>query len=628
MPHATPPAGADRVFSSVLAQHRLPAPVSGALGRVLLLDQLDALYRQVVSGPPDKLPFERLLDILNIRVKIAPGDLDHIPLTGPAVFVANHPFGFIEGCILAAILPRIRPDVKIMANSLISAFAALSSHFLFVNPFGGAEATKENRRGLRSAIEHLRSGGLLVVFPAGEVAHLDLRERSVIDPPWNPGVAGFARITGATILPAFFDGANSALFQLLGLVHPRMRTVMLPQEFLNKQKQTIELRIGSPLAPASLDRFDTDEQRIAWIRQRAYILRHRGQHKPTLRIAIPNPFHRNESVAAPVRASQLESEILALPASRRLVSIGELYVYSAAFHEAPAVLREIGRLREITFRRVGEGTGKALDIDSFDAHYSHLFIWNAEAREIAGAYRLGPVDEICRTHGIRGLYTSTLFQYGEAFLQKLGGNSLELGRSFVRPEYQKSYTPLLLLWKGIATWVAQHPQYTVLFGPVSISNDYTSVSRQLMVSYFTSKERGTELASMVRARHPLWRNPLWNNLSGNTLTSRPDNVQVWDIEELSAVIADIETDGKGLPVLLRQYLKLGGKLVGFNVDKAFSNVLDGLIVVDLRATERRVLERYMGKTEAAEFFRCNALHETAAQKYSNSTGQPVNPGGG
>ncbi|MBC7927573.1 MAG: GNAT family N-acetyltransferase, partial [Bryobacteraceae bacterium] len=209
---------------------------------------------------------------------------------------------------------------------------------------------------------------------------------------------------------------------------------------------------------------------------------------------------------------------------------------------------------------------------------------------------LGPSDQICQRQGIRGLYTSTLFQYNERFLQKLGGKGVELGRSFVRPEYQKSFTPLLLLWKGIGVWICRNPQYSVLFGPVSISNDYTSISRQLMVSYFTEREPASELAAMVRARHPFWINPL----------SRQHGLPVWDIEELSAVIADIETDGKGLPVLLRQYLKLGGKLVGFNVDKQFANALDGLIVVNLRSTEPRVLERYMGKAEAAAFLAAKA----------------------
>ncbi|MBC7926384.1 MAG: lysophospholipid acyltransferase family protein, partial [Bryobacteraceae bacterium] len=429
MPTVTPPAGPNRVFASVLEQHQFPKPLTDALGRVLLLDQLELLYQQVVNGDPEKLPFERLLDILKVQVHISPGDIDHIPATGPVVLVANHPFGFIEGCILAAILPRLRPDVKIMANSLLSAFAALSDHFLFVNPFGGDSAARENRKGLRATVEHLRASGMLVAFPAGQVAHLDLLQGTVVDSPWNPSVAGLARITGAVVIPAFFNGANSALFQLLGFVHPRMRTAMLPHEFLNKQSQTIELRIGSPITPACLQRFgSSDADAIAWIRRRTYVLRHRGDGRPTARppLAFPNPFRvaEPEPVEPPVAKEHLTAEIAALPPDRKLVTVGELSVYSAAFHEVPGVLREIGRLREITFRNSGEGTGKSLDLDSFDAHYLHLFVWNSETLEIAGAYRLGPSDQICQRQGIRGLYTSTLFQYNERFLQKLGGKGV------------------------------------------------------------------------------------------------------------------------------------------------------------------------------------------------------------
>ncbi len=589
MPIETSTAGSDRVFSSLLSSRGIPAPVSAAIQRVLLLDRLDLLYRDVVAGAQWQPPFECLLELLNIRVQVSPEDLGNIPAKGPVVLVANHPFGFIEGCILAAILPKVRPDVKIMANSVLSIFSAISDAFLFVNPFGGTEATRENRKGMRAAVEHLRSGGMLVVFPAGEVSHLDLKQRSVVDPVWNAGVAGFARITGATVVPAFFNGANSALFQLMGLVHPRMRTAMLPHEFLNKQSQELELRIGPALSPERLARCGGDKDAISLIRRRTYLLRDRGARaKATVR----RP--EREGIIPPAGPELLEADVAGLPESQTLARMGDTVVCYAHSHQIPSVLREIGRLREVTFRAAGEGTGKGLDLDAYDAHYLHLFIWNALTREIVGAYRIGIVDEIRRRHGVRGLYTSTLFRYNQDFLERLGSEAIELGRSFVRPEYQKSYMPLMLLWKGISTWVARNPRYSVLFGPVSISNDYTAVSRELMVSYFNQREKEPELSRMVKARRPF---------GHKAEAANEDGLNVWDLEELSALIADIETDGKGVPVLLRQYLKLGGKFVSFNVDKQFANALDGLIVVDLKRTERRAMERYMGKAEAAEYFR-------------------------
>jgi len=262
-------------------------------------------------------------------------------------------------------------------------------------------------------------------------------------------------------------------------------------------------------------------------------------------------------------------------------------------------------LRELTFRRAGEGTGKSRDLDSFDDYYSHILLWHKTKRELVGAYRAGNAAEILAKRGISGLYTSTLFRYDEEIFQKLGP-ALELGRSFVRPEYQRQYAPLLLLWKGIARMVAKCPEIPVLFGAVSISNDYNEASREMIYRFFEARMREDELAGLIEARRPF----------------RPGLLRRWDcrgmqhafrdLDELSQPIIDVEADGKGLPILLRQYAKIGGKLLGFNVDRKFSNVLDGLVVVDLRKTEPAVLERYMGREGAARFRQVHAA-ATAAQ---------------
>ena len=259
----------------------------------------------------------------------------------------------------------------------------------------------------------------------------------------------------------------------------------------------------------------------------------------------------------------------------------------------PLLLQEVGRLRELTFRKAGEGTGKSRDLDSFDDYYSHILLWHKTKRELVGAYRAGNTAEILAEHGISGLYTSTLFRYDERVFQKLGP-ALELGRSFVRPEYQRQYAPLLLLWKGIARLVARQPEIPVLFGAVSISNDYNEASREMIYRFFEARMQEDELAGLIEPRRPF----------------RPGLLRRWDcrgmlhalrdLDELSQPINDVESDGKGLPILLRQYAKVGGKLLGFNVDRKFSNVLDGLVVVDLRQTEPAVLERYMGREAAAQ----------------------------
>ncbi len=219
---------------------------------------------------------------------------------------------------------------------------------------------------------------------------------------------------------------------------------------------------------------------------------------------------------------------------------------------------------------------------------------------MAGAYRAGNTDEIIRRHGVKGLYTNTVFRYDERLFLKIG-SALELGRSFVRPEYQRQYAPLLLLWKGIARFIAAHPETPVLFGAVSISNEYSSLSREMIVRYFEQREDGREFADLIQARTP-FRSPKLRRWDCGVLCSL-----LRDLEQLAEPISDVEEDGKGLPILLKQYAKLGGRLVGFNVDRKFSDVVDGLVIVDLRQTDRSVLERYMGKESYAGFRRFHKL---------------------
>jgi hypothetical protein len=289
----------------------------------------------------------------------------------------------------------------------------------------------------------------------------------------------------------------------------------------------------------------------------------------------------------------LKAEIEALPASQRLVECGDFHVYCAHAHQLPRGLQEIGRLRELTFRAVGEGTGRCSDIDAFDPHYLHMFVWHVRRNAIAGAYRLGLVDEILPRYGKRGLYTYSLFTYRTRLLHSLNP-AIELGRSFVRAEYQKTFAPLMLLWCGIGRFVARSPRYAILFGPVSISGRYAPASRRLMVDYLSRYSADSWRASQVAPRRPF-------REAVPTLASDAHAPACRTIDELSRRIAQIEPDGKGVPVLLRHYLRLGGRLLGFSIDASFANALDGLIMVDLRQIEPTMLERYMGKSESAAF---------------------------
>jgi putative hemolysin len=443
----------------------------------------------------------------------------------------------------------------------------------------------------------VRSGGVLGVFPAGEVSHLNLRQRCITDPPWSETVARIIRKTGAQVLPVYFSGQNSLTFQVLGLLHPRMRTLMLLRQVFNKCHSTIEMRVGKPILGDKIAEFDSDRELLEYLRMRTYLLKSRNAaRKHPSPLFIPRPFFaRLEPVGPAVPHGILRQEVEDLPSKCLMVESGRFCVFAATAPQIPHVMQELGRLREITFRDAGEGTRRSVDLDSYDEYYLQLFLWSKDKEEVVGGYRLGLVDRILRTRGKCGLYTSTLFDYRTDLLDRIGP-AIELGRSFVRPEYQKSYQSLMLLWKGIGAFLAANPHYRTLFGPVSINNSYHAVSRQLIVAY-ARKNPPTELSRMVRGRHPMKRRP-----SGRKELKAACTL-LHDIQDLSELVSDIEKDQKGIPILLKHYMKLGGEILAFSVDPNFSDVLDGLILVNLDKTDPRVLERYMGREGATAFRR-------------------------
>jgi putative hemolysin len=483
---------------------------------------------------------------------------------------------------------------------MLAGVAELRQWCIFVNPFGARHAIGENARALLEAAAWLRSGGALVVFPAGEVAHFDWKSGTLADPDWNPALARIAQRTDAAAVPIFFEGGNSVGFQLAGVIHPGLRTASLPRELLNKRGRRIRMRIGRPVAPSTLQSFESAREATEYLRCRTYLLDAATTVAGPARRMPLLPAKRQAPVAMARGTDRLAAEIAALPPRCRLCENGEFAVYLARESEIPGVVVEIGRLRELAFRQAGEGTGRAIDLDRFDYHYRHLVLWHERNGEVAGAYRLGPTPDILPNYGTRGLYTSTLFRFRKDLFERIGP-AIELGRSFVRPEYQKQFAPLLLLWKGITRYVASRPECAVLFGGVSISNQYHAVSRHLMVRFLEAHRAG-ELAGLVTPRSPYKSSQREFRRTG-MVSHVPAN-----IERLSGLVADLERDGKGVPILLRQYLKAGGELLAFNVDRGFSHVLDALIMADLRSAPAAILDRYFGKPEAAAFVQWHKEH--------------------
>ncbi|MFZ5453465.1 MAG: lysophospholipid acyltransferase family protein [Thermodesulfobacteriota bacterium] len=574
------------------------------MSKILGLNKVTQTYKQIDKNGGSRRFLQEVLAALKVTYHCQEKEILSIPASGPVMVVANHPFGAIEGIILADILSRQRQEIKILANYLLAAIQELRDLFIFIDPFQQTDAVRKNIRPLREALNWLQQGGLLAAFPAGEVAHFTWRQRKIADPPWQESVAWLIRKSRAAVVPVYIHGANGLLFQILGLLHPWLRTAMLPRELFNKKGKTIELRIGNAIPFRKLEALAGNAEMLDYLRLRTQILKtpyHKGKgrnHQPVVRSVFP--FRPHPRPVAPSKGrDQLRHEVAGLPREQLLAQNGEYAVYCARARQIPNLLHEIGRLREVTFRLAHEGTGKALDLDQFDQTYLQLFLWNEKEQELVGAYRLGPTDSLAGRYGENGLYTRTLFYYDRRLLRQIHP-ALELGRSFVRPEYQKNYSSLLLLWKGIGAFVVQNPRYSLLFGAVSINNEYHLVSQQLMAMSLKINNYIPELSRLVKARRPSFK-----FTAKFDLIETPSIIQ--NMNEVSELVAEIEPDNKGIPILLKHYLKMGGKILGFNRDPHFNNALDVFIVVDLLNAPRKLLELYMGKEGVGNFY---AYHQS------------------
>ncbi|MCB2203982.1 lysophospholipid acyltransferase family protein [bacterium] len=496
-----------------LFKQALYRSVQPALERALSLHRLSAIAEASEVLDDVDSAEDRILRVLDVACEAQQEQLDRIPAEGPLIVVANHPFGGIEGLMLASLLKQRRPDVRIMANFILGQIRQLRDLFILVDPFGKEESTRANLAAMKETLRWLDQGGVLGVFPAGTVSHMTLRNRRVTDPEWHKSIGQLAQRSGAAVLPVFFEGQNGPLFQALGLLHPMLRTARLPHEFVNKKGLRSRAHIGNVISPERLASFKNAKDATAYLRIRTEL-----QNPGNPEVAQAAKTVNLRPIAPPVPTAAIVDEIHALPSEALLVSHGEYEVYVAGAPAIPSVMKEIGRLREITFRANHEGTGKALDLDDFDPHYLHLFLWDSSARRIAAAYRLG---------------------------------------------------------------------------------------QQHILMQFLHKHNMDDRARLVQPRTPPAQVPM-------TIDPATMSTVVREMKDLSSLIADIEADQKDIPILLKQYLKLGGQLLGFNVDPDFSDVLDGLILVDLTRTDPRVLERYMGKEGTASFLAYHRKHSKPA----------------
>ncbi|MEY3660900.1 MAG: hypothetical protein RLZZ169_1726 [Pseudomonadota bacterium] len=516
---------------------------------------------------------DRVFDHLNFSYAVSARERANIPATGKVVLFANHPIGSLDGLALLRLVGEVRRDVRIVANDLLQQFAPLQSLLIPVDTFGGGSAV----RGYRRVLDALEAGQAVIVFPAGEVSRAG--PLGVRDSHWRPGFLHFARKSGAPLLPVLVQARNSLVFYGASLLFKPLGTMLLSSEMFRQQSRVISFRVGEPI---SAKRLYSDG-----LKDRTLVQRLRS-HLYKLDRPYPMPaFETERTIAHPEDRQLLQQEL------RQGQVLGETRdnnsIILMDWSPNSAVIREIGRLREVAFRQVGEGTGKRRDLDRFDQHYQHLVLWDREALEIAGAYRIAEGAAVLRTLGEAGLYTSTLYQYRPEFRAYLE-QGIELGRSFVNPRYWGKAS-LDYLWQGLGAYLARRPEVRFLFGPVSVSADYPRPLVEELVFYF-STYHGSEQALVVANQR--------FDLPPQRLAELKQRYEGIDRETgLTVLQNSFHVEGLRIPVLFKQYAALfevgGFKTLAFSIDPDFADCIDGLCLTELALLKPAKRQRYLDK---------------------------------
>ena len=535
--------------------------VSKLVMYILRLNKLDKLYAKVYDADPEAF-LDSLIEALGVTIEIKDEDLQKIPASGPFITISNHPFGGLDSIILIKLLMKRRPDYKVMANFLLKKIEPIREYILGIEPVDGRG--KVDKEAVMAAIRHVKEGNPLGLFPAGDVSSYRVDSNHVEDREWDSSVLKLVKIAKVPVIPIYFKGSNSFLFYLLGLIHPMLRTVKLPSELLNKKNRVVKVRVGNPIDVATQASFHDFVQYGKFLRAKTYML---GSALEVRKFFVKSQKAEAmvEDIVPEIDGEILKNEVAGIP-DYLLFNMKNYAVYCAPSFKIPNVLNEIGRLRELTFRAVGEGTNRSIDLDEYDLYYYHLFIWDTEEGKIVGAYRVGKGKEVIDRYGIKGFYIHSLFKMKKGMLPVLY-ESIELGRSFITQAYQRKPLPLFLLWKGILYFLLKNPEYRYLIGPVTISGKYTTVSKELIMRFIKANYYDNELAAYVSPR------------SRYEVSSDDPGIQVMldvahkDISVLDKMIGDIEPSSDKLPVLLKKYISLNAKIIGFNIDPKFNMCL-------------------------------------------------------
>jgi len=578
--------------------------IQPTLEKFLGISFLNDAYAQNEDLPPLEFA-ERMLAALGFHYSFDEEKLEKLrQIEGPLVFVSNHPFGGPEAIFMILLMAKIRDNFKVMANYLFEKVKEVEPNLMLVDPFGGDDATKRNKAALMGTLRYLIQDGFLGIFPSGEVASYNIRTRRIQEPEWNANVARLIQMGKATVVPVYFHGTNSLLFHAAGVLNPKLRTSLLIREFVRPSRNRLHYQIGEIIPPSKIKQYASPEELIQYLKSRSYLL---AMRYPARRVGLRlrrrrkrRHEHVPEAIMEAIPTDLLLQDIQRLQElDKRLFDQKEFEVYLFEAQEAPNLLRELGRQREITFRAVGEGTGEPLDLSDHDMYYEHLLIWDREHHQIVGAYRIGRVDKIVRELGRKWLYISTSFHIKKEFFDDVKP-ILELSRAIVTEPYQRSFYPLMMLWMGIGQYVRRNPHYRYLMGSLSISADFHEASKEFMVAYLEERYQLKHLMKYVKPRNTLSRNPKW-------IEEHYNHYNIQDINSVQELINGVEKSEKKIPVLLRQYLRLGAKAIDFNVDPAFNNALDILILTDMHTANIELMTKHMTPEGYAEYREVHGL---------------------
>lgn len=552
--------------------------------KTLQLEKVNKLYANHAEEKGAAFAGE-ILKELQVDFEYKEEELKNVPQHEPFIVIANHPYGGIDGMMLLKILTQVRPDFKIMANFLLQLIPALKDNFVSVNPFESSSKTGMNISGIKKCLSLLQEGHPIGIFPAGEVSSFKLNTLKVSDKMWNPVVGKMIMKAQVKVVPVYFSGHNSLAFNLLGMVHPALRTAKLPSELFNKGEGKIKIRIGKPVSIKTINEFNDPNELLKFLRAKTYALESslEVEHKRFInKLKFQKPTVQEPIIEA-TDTALLEQDINRIKEKDLLFTHENWKVFISSARFIPNILREISRLREITFREVGEGTNLSCDTDEYDLHYKHLFIWDDEHKKIVGSYRIGMGDILFRRYKKKGFYLNELFKISKEFNPILK-QSLELGRSFVAKEYQRKPYSLMLLWKGVNEFLKrENYRYKYLIGPVSISNSFSSLSKDLLVDFIRKHHFDNKLAEYVKPRK---RYKYQHKGEGSALREMAND----DIKVLDNLIAEIETSQSKIPVLLKKYLKQNARIIAFNIDPKFNNALDGFLVMNIEQVPEDTFE--------------------------------------